>query len=452
MPETRITHATSRRDFIKRSAAAVAGLSLARSAHAAGPQQIRIGMIGCGGRCSGAAAAALREGKDVKLAGMVDVFQNRMEAKRDYFKKHFPDQFVATGDTCAYGLEGYQAVIEASDAVLIACASKYHSYYAEKAIAAGKHVFIEKPHAIDPAGCHRLERACEAAKQKNVSIVSGHESRYSLPYQEQTRRIHDGAIGDIVAVQSMFLRAPYRTVARDPSLSEIEYQFSNWYHFRWLSGDDVTQSLIHNLDRMRWVLREENPTWCFGLGGRSASFGEVYGDMYDHDTVVYELASGPRIYAMCRTQLGCYAKWDDIIMGTKGVCHWTACRIEGETNWRYEGPRNDPHAEEQKILIGSIRQGKPVNHADTMIDSTYVAIMGQITCYTGKPVKWEQMMAADFEFEPKPADVTLEMEAPTRPDATGNYPLPKPGFTNLFSFRNGRIGNPSYDVVSATFG
>jgi len=425
---------SSRREFLKKSALAVAaaqGLAIDRSAHAAGGQSIRVGMIGCGGRCSGAAAAALRQGKDVKLAAMADVFENRMQAKQKYFQKNFADQFIGTDDTCVSGLDGYKRVIDASDAVLIACASKFHSLYAEEAIKAGKHVFIEKPHAIDPAGCRRLTKVCQLAKQKNLSIVSGHESRYSLPYQEQTRKIRDGVIGSVVAIQSMFLRTPYRVIARDPKLSETEYQFSNWYHFRWLSGDDVSQSLVHNLDRMRWVLGEESPKWCFALGGRSSSFGEVFGDMFDHDTVVYEFASGPRIYAMCQTRLGCYASWDDIIMGSKGVCHWTACRIEGETNWHYQGEKNNPHEEEQKILIGSIRQGKPVNHGDTMVDSTYMAVMGQIASYTGKPVTWEQVIGADFEFEPKLADVRLDMPAPTKPDATGNYPLPVPGVTKL---------------------
>jgi predicted dehydrogenase len=426
------TAGTDRRGFLRAStagAAALTGLSIARSAHAAGAQEIKIGMIGCGGRCSGAAAQALGVGKDVKLAGMADVFEDRMQSRRDYFKAKFADQFIATDETCASGLEGYRAVIDASDAVLIACASKYHAFYAEEAIKAGKHVFVEKPHAIDPAGCRRLKRACELAREKNLSMVSGHESRYSLAYQDQVKQIHDGAIGDIVAIQSMFLRGPYGLVRRPEGMSEIQYHFRNWYHFRWLSGDDVTQSLVHNLDRMRWVLREENPTWCFGLGGRSTGFGEVYGDMFDHHTVVYELKSGPRIYALCQTRVGCYGKWDDIIMGTKGVCHWTACRIEGETNWRYTGPKNNASVAEQQILIGSIRDGKPVNHGDTMIDSTYIAVMGQIACYTGKPVTWEQVIGADFEFEPKLADVTLDMEPPIQPDAAGNYPLPIPGFT-----------------------
>ncbi len=422
-------HRQSRREFLRHAAATTAAFSLSRSVHAAGREEIRIGMIGCGGRCSGAANAALALGKDVKLAGMVDVFESRMAAKRDLFRGKYADQFVATPETCTSGLDGYQAVIAASDAVLIACASKYHAYYAEKAIEAGKHVFIEKPHAIDPAGCKRLRRLCDLAHEKNLCVVSGHESRYSLPYQEQVRRIHDGAIGKIVAIQSMFLRGPYSTVRRDPKLNEVEWQFSNWYHFRWLSGDDVTQSLVHNLDRMRWVLHEENPTVCFGLGGRSASFGEVYGDMFDHHSMVYEFPGGTRLYGMNNTQVNCFPNWDDILLGTKGTCYWSACKIEGETNWRYEGPRNDPHAEEQKILIGALREGKGVNHRDTMIDSTATAVMGQLACYTGKPVTWEDFAKLDFEFEPKLADVRLDMPPSTVPDAAGNYPLPRPGFT-----------------------
>ena len=423
---------TSRRDFLKASAAAgLGGLSIARGAHAAGSQQIRIGMIGCGGRCSGAAVDALKMGKDVKLAAMTDVFEKRMAAKRTYFKKNFSDQFVATDDACAHGLDGYKAVIAASDAVLIACASKFHPYYAEEAIRAGKHVFIEKPHAIDPAGCRRLIRVADLARQKNLSFVSGHESRYSPAYQEQVKRIHDGAIGRVVSIQSMFLRPPYRVIAREPGLSETEYHLFNWYHFRWLSGDDIPQSLVHNLDRMRWVLHEENPIRCFGLAGRSTSFGEVYGDMFDHHTVVYEFQSGPRLYGLCQTRAGCYPGWDDIIMGTKGVCSWTACRIEGETKWRYEGPKVDPHGEEQRILITSIREARPVNHGDTMIDSTYMGVMGQLACYTGKEVTWEQVTAADFEYDPKVADVRLDMPPPTRPDPGGNYPLPIPGVTKF---------------------
>jgi predicted dehydrogenase len=305
----------------------------------------------------------------------------------------------------------------------------FRPLHIETAINAGKHIFTEKPMAVDAPGVRRVIASAKKAKEKGLSVVSGLCWRYHTATQEVMNRVLDGAIGDIVAIQSMFLRGPYRLVPRAPELSETEYQFSNWYHFRWLSGDDVSQSLVHNLDRMRWVLSEENPTWCFGLAGRSTGFGEVYGDMFDHHTVVYEFKSGVRLYGLCQTRVGCYGKWDDIIMGTKGVCYWSACRIEGETNWHFEGQRNNSSVEEQKILVGSIREGKPVNHGDTMIDSTYTGIMGQIACYTGKRVAWDQIMAADFEFEPKLADVTLDMEPPTKPAESGNYPLPIPGLT-----------------------
>lgn len=430
------TSPSSRRTFLQSTvagAAAIAATTWLRPpvVHAGGTNDIRIGMIGCGGRCSGAADQALSLGPDVKLVGMSDVFEKRMLEKRAIFQAQYPGQFLATDETCTFGLDGYKRVIEASDAVLIACASKYHSFYAEEAIKAGKHVFVEKPHAIDPAGCLRMRRACDLAAKKGLCVVSGHESRYDVAYQEQVKRLHDGAIGDIVAIQSMFLRPPYSTVARDPQLSEMEYQFANWYHFRWLSGDDVTQSLVHNLDRMRWVLHEENPQWCFGLAGRSSSFGEVYGDMFDHHTVVYEFASGPRLYALCQTRNGCHAGWDDIIMGSKGVCHWTDCRIEGAQPWKFSGERNNAHLEEQKILIGALREGRIVNHGDTMIDSTYMAILGQLACYDGQPITWEQVTQSEFEFEPKLADVRLDTPAPITPDAQGNYPLPIPGMTKF---------------------
>ena len=305
------------------------------------------------------------------------------------------------------GFDGYQKVIDSADVVLIACASKFHPMYAEAAIKAGKHVFVEKPHAIDPVGCRRMDAVCDLAKQKNLSIVSGLQSRFDNGWQETVKRIHDGAIGDVVAMQSMFLRGPYRSVDRDPELTEIQYQFSNWYHFRWLSGDDVPQSLVHNVDRMSWIMKEEMPTWAFGLAGRSASFGEVYGDMFDHHTVVYEYKSGARLYALCRTEVGCYDNSGDIIMGTKGQCHLDKCEIRGETNWKFEGQRNNPYLAEQKALIDSVRDGKPINSGYHMVNSTMIGILGQIACYTGKDTTWEAARDADLQLRAGAGGVEL---------------------------------------------
>jgi predicted dehydrogenase len=339
----------TRRDFLTASAAgsvALGTLSFPSGVHAAGAGTIKVGMIGCGDRCTGAAFQALQAGPDVRLVAMADIFRDRLEASKEYLTTQLPTQVAVGAERSFVGFDGYQHVIESADVVLIACASKFHPMYAEAAIKAGKHVFVEKPHGIDPVGVRRMEAACAVAREKKLSILSGLQSRWHSGWKETVKRIHDGAIGDVVAIQSMFLRGPYRLNPREPSLSETAYQFRNWYHFCWLSGDDVPQSLVHNMDRVAWVLKEETPAWCFGLAGRSASFGEIFGDMFDHHTVVYEYASGVRVYALCRTQDQCYGNSSDIIVGTMGTCHLGSCKIEGKNPCRFKGIQNDPYLAE----------------------------------------------------------------------------------------------------------
>jgi len=435
MAQEKQTGQDTRRQFMKKTAvggAAIAtGLSLARSAHAAGDETIKIGMIGSGGRCSGAAVQSLRSDKGVKLVAMCDVFEDRVRASRNNISRALPDQVDVPDDQMFWDFEGYKKVIEASDVVLIACASKFHPMYAEAAVSAGKHVFVEKPHAIDPVGVRRMEKVCKIAEEKGVSIVSGLQSRYHKGWQATMEQIHNGAIGDIVTMQSTFLRAPYRVYGRDPNLTETEYHFWNWYHFCWLSGDDVTQSLVHNVDRMTWAMQGETPVRCFGLGGRCTSFGEVYGDMFDHHTAVYEYASGARCYAMCRTVSGCYGSSTDYIQGTKGRCALGSCKIEGETNWRYSGPSPSPYDEEQRALIASVRSGELINCGSYMSKSTMMGVLGQIACYQGTMIGWDQAYNAELEFGPSPDVTSFDTPAPTLKDETGNYPLPKPGLTKL---------------------
>ena len=430
--------ATSRRDFLKTSAAGAAvlgGLSIARSAHAAGDAAVKIGMIGCGGRCSGAAAQSLKAGPHVKLVAMYDVFEDRLQTRRKMLKQSKPDQVLVDDDHCFSDFDGYQKVIDSVDVVLIACASKFHPMYSLAAIKSGKHVFVEKPHAIDPVGVRQMQAACDLAKQKGLSLVSGLQSRFHLGWQETVKRIHDGILGDIVALQSMFLRGPYALVHHDPKLTETQYQFRNWYHFCWLSGDDVPQSLVHNVDRMSWIMKEEMPTWAFGLGGRSSSFGEVYGDMFDHHTAVYEYASGTRLYALCRTQHGCYGNSSDVIMGSKGTCYLDSRRprVEGKTNWQYDGPGNNPYDAEQKALIDSVVSGKPINSGYHMVGSTMIGVLGQIACYTGVATQWDEAYKLDLQYGPPPEESNFGIEPPTLPDETGNYPLPLPGVTKLLA-------------------
>ena len=429
---------STRRNFLKASATAgviLAGLSLSRSAHAEGKEEIKIGMLGSGGRCGGAALECMKADPCVKLVAMSDVFEDRVKGKRNALAQAMPDQVNCPEEHCFRDLDGYKKVIELSDVVLIACASKFHPMYTEAAIKAGKHVFVEKPHAIDPPGIRRIEAACQLAKEKGVSVMSGLQSRWSLGWQDIMKRIHDGEIGEIVAMQSMFLRGPYGLHARKPGLSEIQYHFSNWYHFCWLSGDDVTQSLVHNVDRMSWAMKDELPDWAFATAGRSGSFGEVYGDMFDHASVVYEYKSGARMYAMCRTTSGCYNNSSDIIMGSKATCFLHQNRFvkrNGEEIYRYKGPGNNPYQTEQDELIKAVKSGKPINCGDFMCNSTMVGILGQIAAYQGNAVKYDDAHKADFHFGGiEPDGVSMATKPPTLPNETGNYPIPIPGQTRF---------------------
>ena len=428
-------HSLSRRHFLKTGAAVgttlAAGLSLNRSVHAQGKEEIKIGMIGSGGRCGGAAWESMNSDPCVKLVAMCDVFEDRVKEKRNALRGDLPDQVRCPDEHCFWDFEGYKKVIELSDVVLIACASKFHPMYAEAAIKAGKHVFVEKPSAIDPAGIHRLEAACKLAAEKGLSVMSGLQSRWSLAWQDIMERIHGDEIGDIIAMQSMFLRGPYNLVARKPGLSETEYQFSNWYHFNWLSGDDVTQSLVHNVDRMGWAMKNELPEWAFATAGRSGSFGEVYGDMFDHASVVYEYKSGVRLYALCRTTVNCYNNSSDVIMGSKATCLLGESRFvkrNGEEIYRYRGPNNNPYQTEQDELIKSVKSGTPINCGDFMCSSTMVGILGQIAAYQGNAVTYKDAYNADFHFGGiEPDGVSMATEPPSFLDETGNYPIPLPG-------------------------
>jgi predicted dehydrogenase len=426
----------NRRDFLKTSiaAAAAGSLPLARSAHAAGSDVIRIGLIGCGSRGPGAAIDAMTADRGVRLVAMTDIFADHVTSRRAMLKNLKPDQVQVDDARCFSGLDGYKHVIDSSDVVLIACAAKYHSFYLRAAVEAGKHVFVEKPHAVDPVGVREVTAACRLAEQKRLCVMSGLHSRHEFGFQEAIRRIHDGAIGEIMTIEENFLRGPYNVVGRNPKLNEVEFQFSAQMHFTWLSGDDVAQSLVHNVDRATWAMKEQPPLKAHGLGGRSATFGTIYGNTFDHHSVVYEYANGARMYAFTRTQDGCYGEYSSAYFGTKGKCYLfpgAHYRIDGETKWSYHGPIGAAHQREHEVLFAAIRSGKAVNSGDTMARSTLVAVMGQLACYSGRELTWDQVAKSNFIFTPKIEDVRLDMEPPVKPDANGNYPVPMPGLTTF---------------------
>ncbi|MHC5059264.1 MAG: Gfo/Idh/MocA family protein, partial [Planctomycetota bacterium] len=321
-------------------------------------------------------------------------------------------------------------VIEASDVVLIANAAKFHPLHSMTALKAGKHVFVEKPHGIDPAGVKLMQEAAEVARKKRLSLVSGLHSRYHAGFAETVQRIHDGAIGDVISIEENFLRPPYVIINRAPGLTELQWQCSTQYHFRWLSGDDVPQSLVHNMDRARWVLREAVPSKCHGLGGRSSMTDPIYGDVFDHHSVIYEFPNAVRIYAFCRTTEGCYDESSSIVLGSKGRASITRCQIWGENPWKWKG-RCNAYQTEHDVLFKAIRSGNPVNNGGYMTRSTMTTVMGQISCYTGKEVTWEKINDSDFYHAPRPEDCHDDMDPPVRVGPDGSYPVPRPGYTKM---------------------
>jgi len=419
----------SRREFFKASAAG--GLTIAGSAYAAGSDIIRVGLVGCGARGPDAALQAMVADKGVRMVALGDVRLDRVQETRSMLKSKSPEQAIVDDDHLFAGFDAYKHVIASSDVVLIANAAKFHPMHLRAAIEAGKHVFVEKPHAIDPAGIKAVRAACDLARQKNLCVVSGLHSRYSPAYREAIQRVHDGEIGRIVAIEENFLREPYGLHPRVAGMTEAEFQARNQYHFHWLCGDDVVQSLVHNLDRASWALGNVAPLKCHGMGGRSTLKGEVFGDIFDHHGVVYEFAAGQRVYAFCRTIPACYNEYSSKMYGTKGVCDLLKMRIDGETNWKYSGPQVSDHQQEHIEFFAALRAGKYINNGDYMTRSTLIAIMGQLSCYTGKQVTWDQISKSDFQWLPKPEEVNRDTVPPVKAGPDGIYPVLTPGETNL---------------------
>ncbi len=421
-----------RRDFLK-TASAAAWLPANLMVHAAEPASIRVGVIGCGGRGEAAAMNAMNAGKDITIVALGDILLDRAQEKRTSLKLRYPGQVDVTDDRIFSGFQAFKGVIANSDVVIIANAAKFHPYHLKMAIEAGKHVFVEKPHAIDPAGVKMVQAACETARQKGLCVVSGLQSRYHPGYIETMQRVHDGAVGDIVAIQETWLRPPYVVRQRRPKQKELEFQASNQYHFHWLSGDDVPQTLIHNLDRSSWALRNAAPLRCYGMGGRSTLRGEEYGSVFDHNSVVYDFPNGVRVYALCRTIDNCYNENSSLILGSKGRCDLLKLQITGAVNWKSTGPasKNNAYDLEHVALFEAIRAGKVVNNGDYMARSTLIPIMGQLSCYTGKEMTWEQVSQSNFSYAPRPEEIHDDMEPPIWPGPDGLYPVMVPGVTKL---------------------
>ena len=400
----------SRRDFVKAAAvASFAGASarLTSKLYAAGSDVLKVGLIGCGGRGTGAATQALMGvDKSVRLWAMADLFRNQLDASYDMLSKgakgrydrvdfdSLADQMDVPEQRRFVGFDAYQKLLASGvDTVILATPPHFRPEHFEAAVKAGKHVFMEKPVAVDPGGVKRIIATAQVAKQKGLSVVAGTQRRHQLHYIEVIKRIHDGAIGEILAAQCYWNNGgPWCLTAEKPAgVSDMEWQCRNWYWFCWLCGDHIVEQHVHNIDIMNWALGS-HPVQCMGMGGRQARVG---GNIWDHFAIEFEYPGGVRVLSLCRQIPGCSDRVSERIVGTKGFAYIDGATgfIKGEN--AYEGPASpNPYVQEHVDLIRSIRQGVALNEGIQVAESTMAAIIGRMSAYTGRALKWDWAMNA----------------------------------------------------------
>ncbi|MBM79847.1 MAG: oxidoreductase [Planctomycetaceae bacterium] len=419
---------TNRRDFLKKGTAATvtAGIvasNLNQSVYANSTDTLRVGLIGCGGRGTGAANQALSADPQTKLVAMGDAFADQIDkSHQNLINTKVKGQVEVPEENRFAGFDAYKHVIDNVDVVLLTTPPHFRPEQLKAAVDAGKHVFVEKPVAVDAAGVRSILETCEVAKKKNLSIVSGLCWRYHYGMRETFQQVHDGNIGDVVAMQCSYNTRGLWKKDRQESWSDMEWQLRNWLYFTWLSGDFITEQHIHSLDKIGWTMHDEPPVRCNGTGGRQTRTEDAYGHVYDHFAVVYEYANGVKAFSRCRQQDGCAVDVSDHVIGTEGradVFKHRTLNHKGERMWQFRGKKNNMYQTEHDEFFASIRSGKPINNGEYMSRSTMMAIMGRMAAYTGQTITWEDAMNSKEVLKPERYD-WISMDVP---------PIAMPGIT-----------------------
>ena len=446
----------SRREFVKTSsalmvggAALASGMQMANAAHVAGDDEIKVALIGCGGRGTQAAAQALSTQGKVTLWAMADAFEGRISGslrriQRQVAKGYdsdkvgpMDDRFKITPERQFAGFDAYQQAIDSGvDLVILATPPGFRPLHFDAAIAAGKHVFMEKPVAVDAPGIRKVLAAGKQADANGLAVGVGLQRRHQAGYIETIKRLQDGAIGDIPLTRvywnggGVWVRTRadfYDAYGHEPT--EMEYQVNNWYYFNWLCGDHIAEQHIHNLDVSNW-LKDAHPVKANGMGGREVRKGRDHGQIFDHHFVEFTYDDGSTMLSQCRHIKGCDSLVDEFATGTKGSTHIGGYHImmpEGE--WQYSGPRIDPYQQEHDDLFAAIRRGDAYNETEYGAHSTMTAILGRMATYSGKSVTWDAAINSNIDLSP--ASYDFSADPPVMPDENGYYPVPVPGKTQV---------------------
>ncbi len=389
---------------------------------------MKVGLIGCGGRGTGAANQALKADPNVVLTHMADIFEDRINKSYENLVKIHGDKVKVKKKHKFVGFDGAEKVINSDvDVVILTTPPCFRPQQLEMAVNAGKHIFCEKPMAVDAPGVRKVLAAAKKAKEKQLSLVSGFCWRYHTPKRETYSRILDGAIGNVHTVYNTYMTGGlwYRDV--QPEWSEMRKKLRNWIYHNYLSGDAIVEQFIHSIDMMSWVLGDAKPVKAVGTGGRQSRVDPKYGNVFDHFAVVYKYDNGVKGFHFGRQQKNCVNSYGLEIMGDQGRADVDVIRnrhiIRGKEEWRFRGESNDMYQQEHDELFASIRNGKPMNDGEWMAQSTMLAIMGRMVAYSGEEITYEEALNSDLKLGP---DVINDETVYADP------PIAQPGKTKFY--------------------
>ncbi len=417
-----------RRDFLKTSTVAggVLAANWALNVHAQGTNEtIKVGLVGAGGRGGGAIVQNLKGDSNCKFVAIAETFQDKANAllQRLRGNREVSEKIDVPAERVFIGLDAYQRMLPHVDLVILATPPGFRPMQIKATIEARKHLFTEKPVAVDGPGIRMCLEAYETARRNNTAVVAGTQRRYQTGYLESMKRIHDGDLGTITSARCYWNQGELWHRNREPGMTDVEWQIRNWLYFTWLSGDHICEQHVHNLDVVNWALGNSHPVRCTGMGGRQVRTGPEFGNIFDHFAIDYEYPNGVHVMSQCRQIQGCDRNISEAVTGARGTWMSQGYTITGDRAWRFpRGQDNEPYEAEHVALYQSIRNGRPINDLKNVAESTLTAIMGRMSAYTGKTVTWDQALNSQQRLMPE--NLAWDMSLPVAPVAVpGTTPL-----------------------------
>lgn len=417
----------TRRKFLKRTAAvaAISQLPIARSAHAAGSGTIRVGLVGCGGRGRGAVANVLEADRETQLVALGDVFEDQAADSLRLLKRKFGSRINSSRVGTFIGFDAYEKVIQSGvDLVLLTTPPGFRPLHFEAAVQAGKHVFMEKPLAVDAPGVRKVLATAELAKQKTLRVGAGFNWRHQNDYVETIRRVRSGAIGTVREIKVHRRGGGVWVRQRKPSQTEMEYQMMNWYYFVWLSGDFLVEQHVHGLDICQWI-KGRPPTRARGIGGRKERFGPDHGEIFDNFQLEYSYDDGTRLISDCSHLSTVDKGVGQHVVGSLGNAIPSSGTIDGRTTWKFTGQKGNAYVAQTASLLDAIRNGVPYDETENGAMSTMIAIMGRMAAYEGREITWDEAVNSNEAYLPE--RYAWDADPPTLPDKFGDYVIPARG-------------------------